>query len=131
MKALAWLARHQENRDGVREFLASKLDHPKRSVRRDAIEALGMLGDPKALPKIETFARGGKDSPERTAAEAAVRSLRASKRPSENLQDLRNEVLVMQKENRELKKEFESLRKKLEELQGAKAEPPKPVESKP
>lgn len=131
MKALAWLARHQENRDAVREFLASKLDHPKPSVRRDAIEALGTLGDPKALPKIETFARGGKDSPERTAAEAAVSTLRASKRPSENLQDLRNEVLVMQKENRELKKEFESLRKKLEELQGTKAEPTKPGENKP
>ncbi|MBL9136483.1 MAG: HEAT repeat domain-containing protein [Verrucomicrobiales bacterium] len=131
MKALAWLARHEENRDGVREFLASKLDHPKPSVRRDAIEALGTLGDPKALAKIETFTRDGRDSPERAAAEAAVSTLRASKPPAENLHDLRNEVLVMQKENRELKKEFESLRKKLEELQGAKAEPPKPGEIQP
>ena len=131
LKALAWLARHEENRDAVREFLASKLNHLKPSVRKNAIEALGTLGDPKALAKIETFTRGAKDSPERKAAETAVSSLRASKRPSENLQDLRNEVLAMQKENRELKKDFESLRKKLEELQAGKSDPPKPGEPKP
>jgi len=131
LKALAWLARHEEDRDGVRDFLASKLDHLKPSVRRGAIEALGTLGDPKALAKIETFTRSAKDSPERSAAETAVSALRASKRPSEYLQDLRNEMLTTQKEYRELKKEFESLRKKLEELQSTKAEPQRPAETKP
>lgn len=130
LQALAWLARHEENRDDVREFLADHLDHPKRPVRRGAIQALGTLGDPKALARIETFARGGKASPERRAAEAAVSTLRASKRPAEELRDLRNEVLDVQKENRELKKDIEALRKQFDELQRARSEPPRPADTR-
>lgn len=131
LQALGWLARHQENRDEVRTFLASKLDHPKPSVRQAVIDALGTLGDPKALATIETFTRGGKESPERRAAEAAVGKLRASKRPADDLRDLRDEVLALQKQNRELKSDLDGLRKKFEELHRTTSDLPKPAEAKP
>lgn len=127
---LARLARNEENKDTVREFLAVRLDHPKKAVRRSAISALGTLGDPKALAKIETFVRGGKDSPDRRAAESAVNTLRAARKPADDLRDLRNEVLGMQKENRGLKSEFDELKKKFDELRTVPVEPAKPADAK-
>lgn len=127
---LARLARNEEDQDAVREFLAARLKHSKPAVRRSAISALGTLGDPKALAKIETFARGGKDSPERRAAESAVNTLRAARKPADDLRDLRNEVLGLQKENRGLKSEFDQLKKKFDEFRTVPPEPAKPADKK-
>ena len=41
-------------------------------------------------------------------------SLRDARKPSVELSQLRNEVLNLQKENRELRKDFDELKKKLE-----------------
>ena len=122
LNTLAWLARNEAAKDHVREFIASKLEHPKRTVRRAAIEALGTLGDPKALAKIEPFARAGKDSRERRTAESAVKALRAGRKPVDDLRHLRDEVLALQAENRELKSDVSELKKKFEEQQTAKPE---------
>ena len=48
------------------------------------------------------------------AAEKAIAILRDTKKPSVELGTVRNEVLALQKENRELRKEFDELKKKLE-----------------
>lgn len=129
LSTLAQVARNEDQKGSVREFLVGQVNHPKRSVQRAAIAALGTLGDSKAIPVLETFAHAAKDSPERQAAERAIASLRAAKKPVDDFRELRNEVMGLQKENRDLKREFEELRKKVGEL--APPRPPdKPADPK-
>ena len=113
---LAHLARHAEDREAVRTFLARQTYHPKSRVKRAALAALGTLGDPKALAVVETFTRAGQESPERKAAQDAVAKLRAARRPADEFRALRDEVLGFRKEARELRAEIESLRNQVKEL---------------
>ena len=124
--ALAHLARNEDDKTAVREFLMSQTSSRKRSVGTAAIRALGTLGDPRALAAVETFTTAAKDSPERRAAEDAVGKLRAARKPVDEFRALRDEVLGFQKENRELRREFDVLKKKLEEQAAAAADKDKP-----
>jgi aminopeptidase N len=117
LNALAFLAREREDKSSVRQFLLGHLDHKKNQVRLAAINALGTLRDTKALAALETFTRATKDSPERSAAEGAVSQLRESHPTAPELNRLRSEVLELQKENRQLRHEFDDLKKKLEPLE--------------
>jgi aminopeptidase N len=114
LETLGYIARNQENRDAPREFLMIQVTHPKRSVRSAAIRALETLGDPKALAVLQTFAGASKETPERAAAERAVATLRGGRKPVDDFKNLRNEVLDLQKQNRELRKELDDLKKKME-----------------
>jgi aminopeptidase N len=114
--ALAYLARNQENKDQVREFLLREVNHKKRAVRVASIDALGTLGDPKALAVLEKFAAASKENREQAAAERAVTTLRAGRKPVDDFKNLRQEVLDLQKANRDLRKEMDELKKKLEAL---------------
>ena len=114
LDTLAWLARNEEKKDAVREFLVARLKHKKKNVQLAVINALGTLGDPKAIAVLETFTNAPKESRERTAAEKVLADLRANKKPSAEMGTLRTEVLALQKENRELRKEFDDLKKKLD-----------------
>ena len=113
LTTLAYLARNEEKKDRVREFLTRYVNHKKRSIRLAALGALGTLGDPKAIAALEKFATASKESPERTTAEKAVADLRAARKPVDDFKNLRSEVLDLQKQNRELRKELDELRKKL------------------
>ena len=55
----------------------------------------------------------------RIAAEKAIASLRDARKPFLELGTLRNEVLDLQKENRQLRKDFDDLKKKLDAVLGA------------
>ncbi len=116
LENLAYLARNEKEKDSVRELLIGHLDSKKKRVQVASINGLGTLGDPKAVAVLEKFAGGGKGSPERAAAERAVASLRDSKKPSVELGALRNDVLSLQRDNRELRKELDDLKKKLEAM---------------
>ncbi len=109
--ALAYLARNEEKKETVREFLVRQTGSPRRRVQRAAIAALGSLGDPKAIAVLRTFASAAKDSPERKAAEKAIADLRADRKPSDDLRDLRDEVAGLQRENRELRRSVDDLKK--------------------
>ena len=115
--AIAYLARNEEKKDAVREFLVSHVNAKRRRVQLAAISALGRLGDPQAIPVLEKFTTAAKESPERTAAEKAVADLRAARKPVDEFVNLRREILDWQKENRALKKEFEALKKEIEAKQ--------------
>ena len=111
---LAHLARNEEKKEAVREFLTRYVNSPKKRVQLSALEGLGTLGDPQAAAVLEKFARGPKNSPVRTSAERALASVRESRKPSVELGSLRGEVLTLQKENRELRKDFDAFKKKFE-----------------
>jgi aminopeptidase N len=128
LDTLAWLARHEPNKSPVREFLLLHLEHPKDRVKLAAIAALGVLGDAKAIAPLDTFTALPKDSSERAAAEKAVAALRDTLKPGAELGSLRNEVLTLQQENRDLRKDLQDLKKKYEALPSAVATnlPPPP-----
>ena len=114
LNTLAVLASDQERKDVFRDFIGSKLNHPKRQVQIAAIRALGTLGDPLAISALQTFATARRDSPQRRAAEAAVRQLRERKPPAAEVGTLRDEVMELQKANRELKQQFDDFKKQLD-----------------
>jgi aminopeptidase N len=111
---LARLARGQTNRDSVREFIVRSVSHPREQVRWAAVGALGVLEDPRALPVLETVAGAAKGSREQKAAQQAIEAIRTARKGPVELGELRKEVLDLQKQNRELRQEFEAWRKQLE-----------------
>jgi aminopeptidase N len=124
LDTVAFLARNEDKKDGVRQFLLNYVNDKNNLVRLGAIRALGALQDPRAIPVLETFANAGKESPDQPAAAAALQAIRAARHPADNLQELRDTVLDLQKENRQLRQDLDTLQKKLE----AKP-PPRPLKS--
>jgi aminopeptidase N len=116
LSTVAWLSRNEDEKTAARELLVSRVNDPRVGIRRVAIEGLGILGDPRAIPVLETFARATKTGPEQAAATSALGKLREQRRPAAELGELRRELTDLQKENRDLKQEFEGLKKKLDAL---------------
>ena len=114
LETLAWLARTQTNPAPIREFIAPAVNHPRKTIQLAALNALGTLGDTRALPLLETFARAAKDSPERQAAEKSIEALRSARKPSAELGQMRQELLDLQKDNRQLRQDLDAFKKKLE-----------------
>jgi len=125
IETLAFLARNEEKKDTVREFILPFVNSLKPRVQLAAINGLGVLGDPKAVAVLETFTATTKESPERAAAEKAIADLRASKKPGAELGSLRSEVMNLQKENRDLRKELDDLKKRLNALAPPPTDPEK------
>jgi aminopeptidase N len=127
LHALAVLAAEEEDKTVYREFLLRHVNHLKRGVQLAAIRALGTLGDPQSLAVLATYAAGSKESPRTRAAEDAIRRLREGRPQAVEVGTLRNEVMALQKQNRELKEQFEETVKRIEAAgQAAEAAAPTP-----
>jgi hypothetical protein len=111
--ALAYLARNEDKKDAVREFLISHVNDKKLNVQLAAINGCGTLGDPKAIAVLEKFTIGLKDTPDRGAADQAIATLRAHRAPIDDFKNMRQEIADLQKENREMRKELDDLKKKV------------------
>jgi HEAT repeat protein len=103
-------------RSNVREFLAAHVNDPRERVQVAAIRGLGTLRDEKAIPILETFASASKETPTRTPAEYAINAIRSGRKPGNEAQALRGEVMDLKKENRELRDELKSLEKKVDAI---------------
>ena len=115
LDTLAHIARNKEDRSEVRTFLAGYLNHLKQRVQAGAIGALGTLGDPKAIPIIETFAGDDPHDWIQRTANNALRKLREQKQvvPAE-IMVLRETLDELKKETEKLKNELKDLKKRLE-----------------
>jgi len=122
LSAVAYLARNEEKKENVRQFLVDHVNDKKKTVQRAAISALGTLGDPQAIAVLQTFASASKETPERSAAERAITDLRAGRKPVDDFKNLRQEVLELQRSNRELRKELDTLKKTTEAKASTPAE---------
>ena len=118
--AIASLGRLQENKDTARDYLLKQLDDPRDRVSRAAIRGLGKLGDPKALGALQRFTTLAKTNPSRTMAEKSVNDLRTGKKPVVEFGDLRNELLSLQQENKDLRKDLDAMKKKLDAVAEAR-----------
>jgi aminopeptidase N len=128
---LAYLARNEQNKDSVREFLLGYINDKRDRVQLATINALGTLGDPQALAAVEKFATGSKETPQRKTAEKVVEILRVDRKPADDFKNLRQEVLDLQKTNRALRKDLDDLKKKVEAAETPKgAKKPKPSAQK-
>jgi aminopeptidase N len=94
----------------------------KKGVQLGAIRALGLLEDPKAIAALETFANSSKETEEQPVAEKAIAEIRAARRPTDNLKDLRDEVLDLKKDSQKMQKELEKMQKKSEAKRATKNE---------
>ena len=109
LETLAYLARNEENKDAVREFLIGYVNSPRSTLQLGSINALGTLGDSKAIAVLDTFASASKESPAGDAATRAIAAIRAGGKPADNLKELRQEILDLKKTTRDLRKELEDI----------------------
>ncbi len=114
LDAIAYLARNEKEKNETRNFILNFVNDKKDGVQLGALAALGVLGDPKAIPVLETFTILAKERAERRVAERSLAAIRAAQKPSDNLKQMRDEILELKKESRERKKEMDALTKKLE-----------------
>jgi aminopeptidase N len=120
LETLAYLARAEENKDAVREFLLGYINHPRRSIQIGAINALGTLQDARAIPVLQKFSLARRRTSEQIAAENAIRKIEDVRKPVEGLSDLRRDFLDLQKENRKLRDDMEALERKVSAATAAK-----------
>jgi len=116
LNTVAYLARDESDRSGVEEFLLGYTNSKKEPVRLGAIEALGVLGDPRASAALEKFALADRSVREQSAAASALEAIENFHRPVEGLGSLRKDFLDLQKENRQLRKDFNALQKQFDAL---------------
>ncbi len=121
LDALAGLARDTDRKDEARDFLIGYVNDKKEGIQLGAIKALGTLGDARAAAVLETFANASPESRAQPAAVAALAAIRAAGQPADNLRELRQTVLDLQKEERTLRQDLETLQKKTGAKTGARA----------
>ncbi len=114
LDALAYLSRDEKKKDAVREFLLGYVNDKRQPVQLGAIRALGTLEDPAAMAVLQTFANSSHDTPEQQAAARSLAAIQAARNPSDNLKEIRDTILQLQKENQKLRKDLDTLQKKLE-----------------
>lgn len=115
LDTLAQLSRDEDDRTKVRRFLCAYVNHPNRRIQPGAIRALGTLGDPKAIPVVETFS--GDDASDRIqrAAKDALRSLRENKPiVPEEIVRLRETVDKLNQETEKLRNDLEDMKDRLD-----------------
>ena len=120
LRALGYLGRNQKNRTGIREFLIGHVNNPKRRVALASINALGQLGDPRAIAVLDKFTGAAEDDPARKAAEQAIEKLRAGRKPVDDFKNLRQEVTSLKQSNSKLTKELDDLKKRFDAAIGKK-----------
>ncbi|MGV3774304.1 MAG: M1 family aminopeptidase [Verrucomicrobiales bacterium] len=125
LEALGYLARDEKEKGEIRELLLTHATSKRSVVRTMAINALGMLGDPKAIAPLEKIVLGSsREATERGPADRALAALRAGRRTPEEIQSLRAEVLELKRQNDELNKELKEINKKIELLKPTPSTPP-------
>jgi len=111
LDALAHISRDEDNKTEVRNFLAGYVNHPKSRIKAGAIRALGTLGDPKAIPIVETFSGDDPRDWVQRSAKRALETLREQKKL------VPEEIIELRRTVDELKKETEKLRNDLEDIE--------------
>ncbi len=112
LDVLARIACEQDDRTNVREFLVGCVNCRRPAVRRGALSALGTLGDPKAIPVVETFCGNDRHDPLQRQAQEAMDRLRERKPlVPEEVVELRRTVDELRKEVETLKGQIEDVKK--------------------
>ncbi len=112
ISAIGRLGKWMDKKDRPREILVELREDPSRRVRSATVNAIGELGDLKAIDDLRRFAKTTKDDGEKRSAERAVEQINAAREQTEEVKELREEVEKLKKEGKEIDerlKELESL----------------------
>ena len=109
---VASLQRHATDKTQVRETLARHLTDPRERIRLAALEGLGRLGDPMAIPLLEPFTERTALPAESDAARKSLEQIRAGRKTVEELATVRSELSELKNASRELRRDLDALRKK-------------------
>ena len=114
VRTLATIGAGTQTHDAIREFLLIKLNHPQVGLRVAAIEALGLLGDSKALSVLRVFVGDANERVSQAASEA-IRKLEERKplAPQELLK-LREQVDELRRDNQSLRQALDDLKKRVD-----------------
>ncbi len=112
LDVLARIASDQDDRTSVREFLVSCVNCRRPAICGGALAALGTLGDPEAIPVVETFCGDDRrDSVQRRAREAMARLREKKPLVSAEIVELRRTVDELRKEVEMLKGQLDDVKK--------------------
>ena len=114
LDTLAYISRNEDDKTQVRSFLSGYVNHQNELIQAYAIMALGTLGDPKAIPIVETFSTDNPDDFIGNYAKDALKKLRERKElVSTEIVHLREIVDDLKQETEKLKNDFEDIKKQL------------------
>ena len=114
LTALGFLARNETDKTPVRDLLLKHASDLRDPVARGAISGLGQLVDLRARPVLAGLAVAAPNEARRKAAETALKALDQGVKGPEAVTGLRTEVLELQKSNKDLKAEMETLKKRFD-----------------
>jgi len=124
LDTLAHISRNEDDKTKVRNFLAGYVNHPKKTIQKGAIKALGTLGDTKAIPVVETFSGDDSGDSVQRSAKNALRALSEKKQlVPEEITQLRQTVEKLTKENEKLRNEVEDIKKRLDAKEKSEENP--------
>ena len=123
LSALGFLARNETDKTPVRDLLLKHASNLRDPVARGAITGLGELVDSRARPVLAGLAVAAPNDARRRAAEAALKALDQGAKAPEAVTGLRTEVLELQKSNKDLKAELETLKKRFDAVATRPAAP--------
>ena len=122
LNTLGYLARNETDKTAVRQVLLAKTRHLREAVALGAINGLGQLKDPAARSTLAAMAVSARNDRFQNAAEAALKALDQDARPASAIPDLRQDMLELQKTNRELREELDRLKQRLDAVSTRPAE---------
>ncbi len=115
LDTLAYIARNEDDKTKVRNFLVDYVNHPMDRIQAGAIRALGILGDPKAIAIVETFAGDEPSDRVQRSAKNALKALREKKElVPEEIVRLLETVDQFRKETEKLKNDLDNIKKRLD-----------------
>ncbi|MBD55263.1 MAG: hypothetical protein CMM05_09365 [Rhodopirellula sp.] len=114
LETLAHTSRRLKDRSEVRQFLTEHLDHPKASIQAAAVQALGTLGDPKAITILESVSQSENERISRPAQQAVSKLREVKPTTPKEILELRKEIAEVKKESDKLKTELKTLREQVE-----------------
>jgi len=120
ISAVGRLCRWMDDKDKPRETLVKLLDDPVRWVRVAAMQALGTLGDPKAVSELERVAETARNGDEKKAAERAVERIDAAREQTQEIGRLREQVEELQKAGEKLERRVKDVEGLLEAVEEQK-----------
>jgi aminopeptidase N len=115
LKTLGRISSTMDDKTQVLEFLTGYAYSKKDLAARGAIEAIGLLKEPRAIGILKTFTGNNKYDRRQETANKALKELnKKAELVPEELVEIRNSLEELQNENTELKDSLEDLKKKYE-----------------
>ena len=111
---LGAVSEKKDEKEKIREFLVARIDDPQFFVIGAALDALGTLGDPAAVPALRAASTRLADSRHRQDAIDAIETITERPEGAGDLGKLRHKVEALEEDKADLEKRLRALERKSE-----------------